>query len=99
MDKPMSDKLLRECVGVIEEMRAENRLHGQITEASSRWLNRVKPQVDAVLSPTRGALSALAVAQDALSQTLTHAEMPDTLRQQVTLAYEATTAALEGRDE
>ena len=41
-------------------------------------------------------LSALALAQDALSQTLTHAEMPDTLRQQVTLAYEATTDALRG---
>jgi len=45
--------------------------------------------------PTQSALSALALAQDALSQTLTYAEMPDALRQQVTLAYEATTAALE----
>jgi len=42
--------LLRECVSVIDEMRSENRLHGHICDASARWLNRVKPRVEEVLS-------------------------------------------------
>jgi hypothetical protein len=34
---------------VIEDMRAENRLHGHITDATTQWLLKVKPQVEAAL--------------------------------------------------
>ena len=42
--------LLRECIGVVEDMRAEYKLHGQITNASARYLIRVKPRLDAALA-------------------------------------------------
>ena len=45
-----TNELLQECANLIEEMRSENRLHGHITDASARWLTRLKPQVDAHLS-------------------------------------------------
>jgi hypothetical protein len=47
----MTDKtLLMQCRGVIEDMRAEHKLHGHITDASARYLIRVKPKLDAALS-------------------------------------------------
>jgi len=45
-----TNELLQECANLIEEMRVENRLHGHITDASARWLTRLKPQVEAHLS-------------------------------------------------
>jgi hypothetical protein len=46
-------RIVEKAVAVIEDMRAENRLHGHVTDASARYLIRVKPEIEAVLAKAR----------------------------------------------
>lgn len=41
---------LKACGQIVEDMRVEYRLHGQITDASSQWLNKVNPLVARALN-------------------------------------------------
>lgn len=43
-------EVLRDCTGVINDMRSENRLHGHITDANAKYLNTVAPKIETALN-------------------------------------------------